>query len=318
MKIRDRILEIYNRKYDFYYLRNIIDMDKISHVSSIIGGSSYSCFGVNPDNNMICIGLPSQDFFYSDKLIRSIIEKKSNEIKNVVFITGYYSAYCDLSQTKAISEQLKIEDVYAPILNNRHNQKHKLEFNHNGLKGKCKLVSEKVVLFGLRVLCFKKPIKTYFERKNHSREIRKRVTWSVELKKKRWCELPESERISAGQVRVNGHEKFFKYDLSYKENVRIFQDLYLDLKDRGIKFYLIISPFSKEYLDARTEYFKHNAYDVLTELRKHCDFFCDLNDCDDTIRNGNVFQSEDFVDADHMSDLGAKKMTEIIRDIIRK
>ena len=120
IKFKDFYWEIYNRKFDYYYLNSVLKTNNLIGKDTIFAGSSYSIFGIEPKKSELCIGLPSQDFYYSDKLIRKVLSK--GVFNRVVFIIGYYTPYCDLSKTNNKAEQQKIDDVYIPLLKDFHNR----------------------------------------------------------------------------------------------------------------------------------------------------------------------------------------------------
>lgn len=316
MKLINRIQELYNRKYDYYYLKSILEREKIGKqkTTTIFAGSSYSILGINPKDGQICIGLPSQDWYYSDKLIRKVISYNNN-IKKVIFITGYYTAYCDLSLSKSYSEQLKIEDVYDALLNDEHNRDNVQK--QTSLRKKLAIIFDQIILTIQKSVFFKAPLYIYFNNKRMTRENKKRITW--ENNKKKWFELEEQERIQAGLMRALGHSKFLKYEKSFCENKNILIELYGLLKSQNIKFLVYIAPFSKEYLTGMTEEFKKKATENIRLLESNSDYFYDFNHLtyiEKNYQDINSFENQDFIDADHLSDLGAYKMTNKINDDI--
>lgn len=316
-RIKNLYWEVYNRKFDYYYLKTILLGKTDSTNGTIYAGSSYSIFGVIPGKDDVCVGLPSQDFYYSDKLIRKVVSKRL--FKRVIFIIGYYTPFCDLSKTCNIFEQLKIDDVYLPLFNDCHNRNiqeyRNLIKTQKGLKGKIKEIFTGLCALQQKVKYFNRPIFSYFN-KLHSREIRKRVTWNDP--RLSWTQLNESERSIAGRIRAQGHEKFLKYVASYDENLRIYQDLFIFLHMNNIEFDVVCAPFSDEYLEGMSATYVNNAIFIMNQLRESCDNFVDLNNLainDETVKFYNEFSLIDFVDADHLSDNGAKKLTNILHNL---
>lgn len=308
--------DLYNRKFDFYYLSSVL---KEKEKKTIYAGSSYSIFGITPAKDEICVGLPSQDFYYSDKLIRQIIQEYSPE--KIVFIIGYYTPFCDLSRTKNEAEQNRIDDVYFPILKDVHNRNYDgnqtLRKDSKSIKNIIKTIIINRILMFQHFRYFMKPVKIYFD-KIHSRENRKRVTW--ENPKLSWFQLNLENRIEAGQKRASGHEKFLSYESSFVENIDIVNSLYSFCKKNKIRFEIVFAPFSNEYLSNMSMKYVEKAITVKKILEEKCDYIVDMNNLD--LDNGNItfdnngFSELDFVDADHLSDVGANKFRAMLEKLV--
>lgn len=241
-KIVNRVKNLFDRKYDYYYLKSCFD-SKIDKREIIVAGSSYSVFGIIPDDDMVCLGLPSQDFYYSDKLIRKYIEN-TNDIKKVVLVCGYYSAYHDLSMAKSFSERNRIDDVYFPLLCDRHNSKTKVKKNILSKSYILKIADDLVIRL-LKIIfmyCITFP-SGYFKigDGNCSREKHKRVYWNDG--KKNWGKLDNTTRYDACKRRVKEHEKILKYTGTYKENCGVLESLYNYLTEKHVELYIVIAPF---------------------------------------------------------------------------
>lgn len=308
--------DLYNRKFDFYYLSSVL---KEKEKKIIYAGSSYSIFGITPAKDEICVGLPSQDFYYSDKLLRRIIPENTPE--KIVFIIGYYTPFCDLSKTKNEAEQNRIDDVYFPILKDIHNRnndgKQTLRKDHKGIKNIIKNIIINRILMFQQFRYFMKPVNLYFD-KIHSRENRKRVTWKNP--KLSWFQLNLENRIEAGQKRASGHEKFLSYDSSFVENIDIVNSLYSFCKENKIRFEIVFAPFSNEYLSNMSMKYVEKAITVKKILGEKCDYIVDMNNLD--LDNGKItfdnngFSELDFVDADHLSDVGANKFRAMLEKLV--
>lgn len=319
IKFKDFYWEIYNRKFDYYYLNSVLKTNNLIGKDTIFAGSSYSIFGIEPKKSELCIGLPSQDFYYSDKLIRKVLSK--GVFNRVVFIIGYYTPYCDLSKTNNKAEQQKIDDVYIPLLKDFHNR-NKEKYNKRRsqilyIKKYLKFIVEVLFIFFQKIKYFLKPTLNYFNN-FHSRENRKRVTWDNVAYS--WKYLTVDERLAAGRKRVRGHEKFLKYSSSLEENKNVFLNLYSFLKQKKVEFDVICAPFSYEYLNGMTKEYVENSVSLKSFLMKNCDRFIDMNNLeftDNIIKFDNSnFSCEDFVDSDHLSDSGARKFTNLVHEIL--
>ena len=75
------------------------------------------------------------------------------------------------------------------------------------------------------------------------------------------------------------------------------------------KAYIINFPTTRYYNKFLNKKFKDDYYNIINKLKEERDFkFLDLNDYN--------FNDEDFVDMDHVSDIGASKITNILNEFI--
>ena len=75
-------------------------------------------------------------------------------------------------------------------------------------------------------------------------------------------------------------------------------------KKKKIELCFLNFPFSKEYLEGMTLTYRAATENMVQQINLYCDKYIDIN----TIF---TFETSDFVDCDHLSDEGAKKMTRI-------
>lgn len=149
----------------------------------------------------------------------------------------------------------------------------------------------------------------YFDQVLHTRKRRRFVVW--EDVKSTWIQLDQIKKDEAAKKRVSMHEKQLKHSESKKENLLELKLLYEECHMRNIKLDIFIFPFTKEYINNMSETFRQDSLFVIEQLKKYCDNITDFN----KILNLNAI---DFVDCDHLSNLGAKKMTEIVNSWIKE
>lgn len=301
-KVSNRIHNLYNRKYDYYYLKSMLESK--DSVTTIMAGSSYASFGIDPKPGQVNLGLPSQDIFFADKLIRKIVDE-SGSVKNVILVSSFYGLYCDLSKTKALSEQQRIVDVYLPLLNESH---HMTEVSVPvGLKARILFFLDNCVCLAMRRTVFRKPLTRYFDDKYHSRLQRRLVC--QEAPNLSWENLPPELRKKEASQRVASHEKSLRYSVSFAENVQMLTDLHTYLTERNIKLNIVIPPFTEEYCQCMSQDYLNAAKEAETFLRSVSAAYLDANKLPET-----EFTAQDFVDMDHLSDSGAAKLTQIINE----
>ena len=88
-KIKRRILWIYDRQWDYKYLNNCLKQSRKERIKTICIGSSYTAFGVDPDDSCVNMALPSQDIYYATELIKKYLDSSSS-INSIIMGMGYY------------------------------------------------------------------------------------------------------------------------------------------------------------------------------------------------------------------------------------
>lgn len=301
-EIYKQIINYVNSHYDYYYIKNALDSVKTSEINTIITGSSYGKLGINANEmfKTVNLSLSSQDLYYSLQGIQSACAS-SNTIKNIVICCGYYYFFSDLSKNKNCEVLSNISKVYVPLFGD--------EAYHNCFllaKGESQLenpifnVNSIAEIYGYSLY-----ISGYFN-KNKFRNDYALKTWND--KQMDWKELTESERYLGGERRAKAHNRNIKRKMSYKENMIYFNQLIDLCRDKEINILWVVTPVTKyyrEYLDKR---YKNVFYDT-------------LNRVDGTIHLLDLFEDdnfgvEDFIDADHLSDTGAKKLTKLISETL--
>lgn len=70
--------------------------------------------------------------------------------------------------------------------------------------------------------------------------------------------------------------------------------------------YFLNFPFSEEYIKGISMTYSEKAQDVERQIKMYCNKYIDFN---------NTFKSEeeDFVDCDHLSEMGAKQMMQLLK-----
>uniref|UniRef100_UPI00402AF574 hypothetical protein n=1 Tax=Succinivibrio sp. TaxID=2053619 RepID=UPI00402AF574 len=291
-------MSIFDRQWDYVYLKKTLKDYKNNSVENIYAGSSYVIFGINNFKNQINIALPSQDIFYSLKIIKSLTASCKIP-KRVILGVGYYSLFYDLSKTRNSNEVNRIFDVYYPLLLDSHNK--------DELSLKILYYSYGRINCLLRFICnifisiFLK--RNYFSNFLHSRQRRAIRGWNN--KRLNWNEISEKERINCSIKRYECHFKQFKYKDTFRENIDLLREFYLYCKQQGIYFGIYISPMSKQYFQALSKRDKTCIVQSIKIFKEFCDKFVDYNI---KLKLLDI----DFVDPDHLSNSGAKKVTDCV------
>ena len=244
----------------------------------------------------------SQDLYYSIKLLCQACETNKN-IKNIVLCVGHYCFFSDLSLAKTPSELQRISKVYYPLLHDSHN---------------CLILPPKDEYYMQgNLIDLEKVITTYatadykdgFFNEKRPRNRCATVVWNAVSKS--WSELSAEEKDKAGKTRAESHNKIIKHTASFNENLSVFQDFVYFCNDRGINLLLTAMPASSQYLKYLTPEYKNIFYSVLDKVDGTVHLL-------DLVEDSSFDNNFDFNDTDHLSDSGARKLSQMISSILHE
>lgn len=291
-RIKNRIACVKDMEWDRIFLENSLSIN----AAVVFVGSSYTLYGIDIKSDSTVLALPSQDIYYSLKLINNYISEH-NIPHRIVLGLGYYALYHDLSSVKSYDENVRIRDVYYPVVRDAHN------LNLSDVREKYGWFN-KLMQYYVRWQIKSKGIYDYFS--NRGRELRARKTWKDVNKK--WSELTPDEKMEAANERVRGHELFFRHKNTLNENVLLLRRMFELSRMMNVELFIFIAPMSLCYLEAMSKEYRKKKDELHDIAINFSDKFIDFNDKEYT------FFDEDFVDADHLSKLGAKKLGKYLKD----
>lgn len=135
------------------------------------------------------------------------------------------------------------------------------------------------------------------------------VVWNAVSKS--WSELSAEEKDKAGKTRAESHNKIIKHTASFNENLSVFQDFVYFCNDRGINLLLTAMPASSQYLKYLTPEYKNIFYSVLDKVDGTVHLL-------DLVEDSSFDNNFDFNDTDHLSDSGARKLSQMISSILHE
>lgn len=286
--------------FDLYYLQQALARAKQARTETIITGSSYCLFGIDPKqlSREVNLGMTSQDLYYALRGVYEVCAHNSN-IKNVVLVSGTYYLYSDLSKTQNESEILRVAKVYEPLFGDLHNCKllapRERHLSHSNF-----LDAERI----LEVFSEMEYERGYFN-EERPRTNFQTGTWE---RNAGWHDLSEQERWEAGKERAKMHNGNKKYVATFLENRQLLQEFLHFCGEKGINAVVVIPPATKYYRAALDQAYKEELVAFL-ESAQGIVHLLDLYDSD-------AFEEQDFNDTDHLSDAGAGKMTQMIRNLV--
>lgn len=301
-------MKIYNSQYDYNYLRYSLEKAKKANINGIVVGTSYSMYGIDEsmlEGDVVNLSLASQDLYYSYKIAKNIISHNNN-IKKCFIGTGFWSFYMDVS--KSLDDGVpRIQNVYYPILLDSHNYEYEGNIKNQTLANY--IDDEIKYIFNISKLDDRfnefifQGYETYFntsrtKNNNNMLGMNKLVSMSLE------------DKLKVAKIRAGSHNELIKYKETKNENIFILTEFLEYLCNKNIKPIIINFATTRYYfkfisLEHITEY-----NEVISELSKKYKFeFIDLN-------NYDIFEDDDFVDMDHMSDKGTFKVNEVLNNIL--
>lgn len=281
--------------YDRYYLQCAMKRAVLNDIDTLVIGSSYAMFGIDETIApwLVNCGLPSQDLYYSNRIVSEIL-KKGVCVRNIVLVTSYYVLFSDLSRVESDYERLRISRVYYPLFNDVHHciimpaeRLHSLQSSILNEEAIYDILSEKYYTRG------------YFSK------ITRRQYIGIDNKP-----LSNENKFKKGKERANLHGKSIRYYRSFEENIFILRTLSKRCKQENVNLLLVVPPMTKYYKAAAEPEFKTIFYKVFPTLEKGT-VLLDLYD-------SPLFIDDDFVDMDHLDVSGAQKMTKLVADALKE
>lgn len=309
-KIYENIIQEYLYNYDYYYLRNAINACMEQKIDTLITGSSYGLFGIYEPylKGQINMSLQSQDLFYSFEQIESVCSRNEN-IKNIVLCIGYWHFFWDLSKTRDMGELSRISQTYIPVFQEEYG----MECIHNA-----HILPKKFsVLYTSDIFDFEKILKHYSESEFLSgywnEKFKNRMdlatrNWKDSMK--RWIDLSEEEKVEAANIRTRFHNKLSRRQYTVQENERLFCKLADYTAKRNIRLLIVVPPVASFYRDRLNAEIQNKFYEILDKIESEIHLL--------DLTNADVFEDKDFIDTDHLNDIGAQKMTTLVLEVLEE
>lgn len=309
-KIYENIIQEYLYNYDYYYLRNAINACMEQKIDTLITGSSYGLFGIYEPylKGQINMSLQSQDLFYSFEQIESVCSRNEN-IKNIVLCIGYWHFFWDLSKTRDMGELSRISQTYIPVFQEEYG----MECIHNA-----HILPKKFsVLYTSDIFDFEKILKHYSESEFLSgywnEKFKNRMdlatrNWKDSMK--RWIDLSEEEKVEAANIRTRFHNKLSRRQYTVQENERLFCKLVDYTAKRNIRLLIVVPPVTSFYRDRLNAEIQNKFYEILDKIESEIHLL--------DLTNADVFEDKDFIDTDHLNDIGAQKMTTLVLEVLEE
>ena len=312
-KWSDLAIQYLSNNYDLCYLKAMHGKNSTEGADTIIVGSSHSMNGINEQGlkaagKAIQFSISSQDLYFDFLHIKKAFSEGKCIPKRCLINIGYYTMYQDVSKAEFMKQF--IPHVYMNLFGDegKHNYLDaisvnpisKIEYDEamfplHMVKQWCEFWSNSVIL----------------ENGTYYNSILKRQTNDLPcVSKVNLNQLSSEEKMDIAKDRTeNGHNKHVKYENTHRENISIVKDMVEFLNDHGVTPLFFITPYTRYYNEYIFKGYKEDIFRILDSLEFPVELF-DMNDYQDN------FSDEDFLDSDHLNDIGAQKATEMLNSYL--
>ena len=302
--------KIYYENYDYNYLLKSLEKCKCENIETLVVGNSYPLTGIDSkllSNKSENLSISSQDLYYSYKLAKEVINNNEN-IKRCIIGAGYYLVNHDLSKCKSEYSVNMVKYLYYPILKDKHNSEKVdiIEFLTLG-----KVLNNDLIdyIFNLEYLHKYFIDLIYRENNGYFNKNLRREMISI-LQGVKLSDINEDEKYRLGEFRASQHNDLSKYTETKKEYNLIFNDFINFLEGKGVEPVIVVFPTTKYYSKFINETYKDEFYKIIDGIKeKYTVKLVDFSKID-------IFEEDDFIDFDHMSESGCIKITHELNKIL--
>lgn len=273
---------------DYSYKRNYLDRNS-NNIEVLYLGSSHFYYGINPEYSTykgFNAAHISQSLNYDIAILKKYKNKWSN-LKCIIVPIDYFSMYFTLDDG---IEKWRVKNyaIYFGI-NSCTNYRNRFEL----LSGK----------FSSNMLRLKS---NYF---NKISEVTcNKLGWGTSFTSSLSRDL-----IETGKTAAKRHTKEITRNVNFDKNIKILISLIDFANKKNIKVIFITCPAYKSYVENLEQKQLNNTIETITKLTSK-----NSNSVYYNFLNNNSFYKEDYFDADHLNEKGAKKLTLLVDSLIHK
>lgn len=272
---------------DYLYKSEYLNSNS-NKIEVLFLGSSHIYYGINPkyiNAKSFNASYVSQSLDY-DLAILEKYEKKLDNLKCIVVPIDYFSLYSKL-ESGVEKWRVKNYKLYYHI-NEGYDFYNDLEISNGKFENN-------LFRIGSYYVKGKNPVTT------------DRLGWGTICSSMEGKDLMETGVSAAKRHTVNLNIEYFQ------ENIRTLNRIIEFGNSRKIKMIFITCPGYKSYVDNLEKNQINNTVNAVINLsskNKNTSYY--------NMLDNKLFEGKDFYDADHLNEIGAKKLTLIINDLIKK
>lgn len=290
------------QNYDYIWLTAMLEKcASAPQGATLVTGSSHALNGIDEKAWTFAVNcsMHSQDIYYDFQCAKRAIERANpGSFVRCFIVMGYYIAYQDLSRSK-ISRETVITNIYDPIFQDAHNWEIP---SHRNLWDGIGDLPDSIQSF-CEQACRQKLLEAgaYYSAIRHRGAL-------FDLKGRTWAQVSPQERLAMGQARAADHNKIFQHKASLEENKQVLQKFVRYLYANDVLPVVVITPFTPEYNRFVLPELKAGVAELLDAVPDDV-HYVDFNQAPD------LFTPEDFMDTDHLSATGARKISDILAEM---
>jgi len=295
-----------------YFNLKMLSFDKKckDSIEVLVTGMSYAANGIN--TNLLCkkafsFALGSQDLFFDFNIIKYLFKNRPyvvSKIKYCIIDLCYFSFEYDMSRSGTKSIIFR----YQELLHEKHNYDSiKFEKDYKEYREKLNLYS-----YLIDRMKYKDYLDDFAPNFNNSATInsnsQKLYTEQI-ARALSWINYQDELQVRAKEQVVKETRK--NYPETVDENKKILKDYLELLLMNSIKPIIVVLPTHKYYYSNYPDFMKEEFYSIIQEFSSMYKFqFVDYFDY-------KLFNDNDFCDMVHLNKNGAKKMTDILNNVIK-
>jgi hypothetical protein len=275
-----------NTPNDYLFKKQYLDKNS-SEIETLILGSSHSFYGFNPEyfrSNTFNASHISQSLNYDFEILNKYQDKFKN-LKTIVLPISYFTLYGKL---EAGSESWRVKNyiIYYGLSSSKSLVDYS-EVLSNRININIKRIASNYILGNSTISCTD-------------------LGWGTSYKSKNARDLTETGKTAASR-HTREDINSDKYQDIFNDNILILESIIQWSKDNDVKVLLLTPPAFETYRqNLNQEQLKitvNTASDICSKY-ENCKYYNLLTDTN--------FVAIDFFDADHLSEIGAKKLSVLI------
>lgn len=307
-ELRRLALLYLTHNYDYCYLDAMHEKNRKKGADTIVAGSSHAMNGITEkyfDTEIINFSVSSQDIYYDFLNVRKACQEGRQAIKSCIINIGYYMLFQDLSLSK--NSNYLVRTIYEPLFHDSHFMRsdrlyHPMQEIIETGKG---IFSTELV----EIFCREWTRNVLIEQGSYYGELISREKNNVmSLKGVVWEQLSEAEKEACAGKRAADHNRLYAHKESRAENGKLIEEMTVYLSERDIRTVFVIFPFTVWYNQYINPEYREDIYRALDGLKTPVEFL-DMNELD-------CFHDGDFLDTDHLNDMGAEKASKVLNEFL--
>ena len=295
--------QFFSQNYDYLWLKTMLKKGCATAIpgSTLITGSSHALNGIYERawKNAVNCSMHSQDIYYDFQCAHRVLSSTGgHNFEKCFIVMGYYIAFQDLSRSK-ISRESMIARIYYPIFQAAHNWSEPVLHDPWASFGDVPKQAKEA--------CERAAAKKILDSGTYYTDYRPRGTY-FNLNGRSWSQVAEEERRAMGAYRAEEHNRLFQHKASLEENKEILREFVRFLYSYNVTPIVVITPFTEGYSRCVLREMKEGMLELLDSVPEDV-HYVDFNEA------SSLFEPADFMDTDHLSAAGAKKMSTILADM---